>query len=68
LCFRYSKEEKYKAVHFVKFDVDQLSKLADDLKIEAMPTFQMFKNGEMVDHVVEPKPDELASFIDKGMS
>lgn len=41
--------EKYPGAHFVKCDVDKCRSIAASCDIKAMPTFQLFKNGSMVD-------------------
>ena len=37
---------QYPAVSFVKIDVDELKSVAQAMKIEAMPTFQYFRDGK----------------------
>jgi thioredoxin 1 len=57
----YSK--KYEGANFLKLDVDDLSELAAELGIRAMPTFLFFKNGERVDEVVGADPAKLERTI-----
>ena len=45
--------------------MDKLSKLSDDLDIQAMPTLLMFKNGEKADMILDPNPVKLVEFLDK---
>ncbi|RMZ85571.1 hypothetical protein DV737_g605, partial [Chaetothyriales sp. CBS 132003] len=48
-----SESPKYKeAVSFYKLDVDDVSDVAAELGIRAMPTFLFFKNGKQVEEVV----------------
>ncbi|XP_062024758.1 thioredoxin H-type-like [Rosa rugosa] len=46
-------------VTFLKVDVDELKKVAEDWSVEAMPTFMFLKEGKVVDKVVGAKKDEL---------
>ena len=50
---------KDEQVHFIKFDVDELPELSQDLGIRAMPTFLFFKNGDKVDEMVGASPQGL---------
>jgi thioredoxin-like negative regulator of GroEL len=47
--------------------VDKLSKLSDDLDIQAMPTLLMFKDGEKTDTILDPNPKTLVEFLDKAI-
>ncbi|XP_071731511.1 thioredoxin H1-like [Rutidosis leptorrhynchoides] len=57
--------KKMPHVTFLKVDVDELEKVAQDYKVEAMPTFLFIKDGETVDKVVGAKKDELHACIVK---
>lgn len=57
--------EQYPDVHFIKFDVDELRDVAAELKIRAMPTFIMFKNGEKVEEFIGANPGQLAKLVEK---
>ncbi|PVU91807.1 hypothetical protein BB559_001022 [Furculomyces boomerangus] len=39
-------------VKFLKVDVDQLSDIAEEVGISAMPTLKYYKNGVLIDEVV----------------
>ncbi|XP_010272215.1 PREDICTED: thioredoxin H2 [Nelumbo nucifera] len=54
---------KYTDVEFVKIDVDELVEVAQEFKVEAMPTFVLIKQGKEVDKVVGAKKDELEKKI-----
>ncbi|KAG7981867.1 hypothetical protein I3843_04G019900 [Carya illinoinensis] len=52
-------------VDFVKIDVDELPDVAEEFKVQAMPTFVLVKKGKEVDRVVGAKKDELQEKIEK---
>lgn len=52
-----------KAIKFVKVDVDKLSELSQRLSISAMPTFQLYKNGVMVEEIVGADYSKIASVV-----
>jgi thioredoxin 1 len=56
---------KYNHVTFVKLDVDEVSDVAQELGIRAMPTFIIFKDGVQVDQVVGANPAALGNGIVK---
>jgi thioredoxin 1 len=46
-------EQEYQdQITFVKIDVDQDSDLADQFKIDKLPTFLLFKNSEVTDCII----------------
>ncbi|KAL5742267.1 hypothetical protein ACOSP7_028999 [Xanthoceras sorbifolium] len=56
---------KFKDVEFAKIDVDELSDVAKEFEVQAMPTFVLVKGGKEVDRVVGAKKDELEKKIQK---
>ncbi|TXG59055.1 hypothetical protein EZV62_016884 [Acer yangbiense] len=56
---------KFTDVEFAKIDVDELSDVAQEFSVQAMPTFVLVKNGKEVDRVVGAKKDELEKKIQK---
>ncbi|KAK9272030.1 hypothetical protein L1049_002399 [Liquidambar formosana] len=56
---------KFTDVEFVKIDVDELSDVAQEFVVQAMPTFVLVKQGKEVDRVVGAKKDELEKKIEK---
>ncbi|KAJ0043827.1 thioredoxin H2 [Pistacia vera] len=56
---------KFSDVQFAKIDVDELSDVAQEFKVQAMPTFVLVKQGKEVDRVVGAKKDELEKKIVK---
>ncbi|KAK6115295.1 hypothetical protein DH2020_007564 [Rehmannia glutinosa] len=52
-------------VIFLKVDVDELKTLAEEFKVEAMPTFLFLKEGKEVDRIVGAKKEDLLAKITK---
>lgn len=64
--YRASEEAEFKdKVHFVKFDVDELPELSQELGIRAMPTFLFYKNGNKVDEMIGANPPVLLQTLRK---
>jgi len=59
--------EKYTNARFVKLDVDEVSDVAQELGIRAMPTFIIFKNGEKVGEVVGANTKALEAAIEDAL-
>jgi thioredoxin 1 len=55
--------EEYPQAKFFKVDVDEVSDVAQELGIRAMPTFLLFKNGEKVGEVVGANERALEAAI-----
>ena len=55
--------EEYPQAKFYKVDVDEVSDVAQELGIRAMPTFLLFKNGEKVGEVVGANERALEAAI-----
>ncbi|PNP46967.1 hypothetical protein TGAMA5MH_01920 [Trichoderma gamsii] len=61
-----SEEAEFKdKVHFVKFDVDELPELSQELGIRAMPTFLFYKDGQKVDEMIGANPPMLLQNLKK---
>ncbi|XP_042497402.1 thioredoxin H2 [Macadamia integrifolia] len=58
---------KYTDVEFAKIDVDELMDVAQEYRVQAMPTFILIKEGKEVDKVVGAKKDELEKKILKHL-
>ncbi|XP_057947843.1 thioredoxin H2-like [Malania oleifera] len=56
---------KFTDVQFAKIDVDELSEVAQEFKVQAMPTFVLYKKGKEVDRVIGAKKDELEKKIER---
>ncbi|XP_021627463.1 uncharacterized protein LOC110626038 isoform X2 [Manihot esculenta] len=57
--------KKMPNVTFLVVDVDELTSVSEEWKIEAMPTFLFFKQGKVVDKIVGANTEELQSTIAK---
>ena len=55
--------KKYANANYLKVDVDELSELAAEYGVRAMPTFIIFKDGEKVDELVGANPLKLEEKI-----
>ncbi|KAE8133311.1 thioredoxin domain-containing protein [Aspergillus pseudotamarii] len=55
----------YPTAKFYKIDVDQLSTVAAELGVRAMPTFILYKDGQKVSDVVGANPPGLEAGIKK---
>ncbi|KAL4747368.1 thioredoxin [Aspergillus terricola var. indicus] len=55
--------QNYTDASFYQIDVDELSEVAAELGIRAMPTFLLFKDGEKVQEVVGANPPALEAGI-----
>lgn len=51
--------EMHKTVDFYKIDVDEVPDIATYFGISAMPTFLVFKHGEVVDKIVGANPQGI---------
>ncbi|CAL0334578.1 unnamed protein product [Lupinus luteus] len=60
--------DKFTDVEFIKIDVDELSDVAREFQVQAMPTFVLVKKGKETDRVVGAKKDELERKIEKHRS
>ena len=57
----------YKQARFYKIDVDEMPDLSQELKIKAMPTFLLFKDGELFETIVGANPKAIENAIQKGL-
>ena len=53
--------DEYPSVSFLKVDVDDQPDVAAMAQVQAMPTFQFFKSGKMLDKIVGADPDVSCS-------
>ncbi|KAJ3495623.1 hypothetical protein NLG97_g3253 [Lecanicillium saksenae] len=64
---KHAADDKFKDVYFCKIDVDVLQDLSKEHAVKNMPTFILFKDGERVEHIIEPKPPVLDAFLAKAL-
>ena len=57
--------KQYTTLKFVQVDVDAIPDISEEAGIRAMPTFQVYKDGKMVDEVVGADPRKLEATIQK---
>ncbi|XP_022139257.1 thioredoxin H1-like [Momordica charantia] len=57
--------KKTSNVIFLKVDVDELMRVANELGVGAIPSFQFFKNGKLVDKFVGANKDLLTNTLSK---
>ncbi|PSR87648.1 Thioredoxin like [Actinidia chinensis var. chinensis] len=57
---------KFTDVEFIKIDVDELSDVAKEFGVRAMPTFVLLKQGKEVDRVVGAKKEEIEKKVKKN--
>jgi thioredoxin 1 len=55
--------KKFPGAIFLKVDVDELKDVAEEYKVEAMPTFLFIKDGQTVDTVVGGRKDDIHNKI-----
>jgi len=53
---------------FIKVDVDEVSEVAQELGVRAMPTFFAFKNGEKINEMLGANPPALEQLISKSVA
>uniref|UniRef100_A0A8D3ECS6 Thioredoxin domain-containing protein n=1 Tax=Scophthalmus maximus TaxID=52904 RepID=A0A8D3ECS6_SCOMX len=58
-----SEDAEFSEVVFLKLDIDKVDDVAQSCGISAMPTFQFYKNGNMVDHFTGASQDKLLQFL-----
>lgn len=57
--------DKNPDVEFVKVDVDEAEDIAGLCRIQAMPTFQVYKGGAKVDEMRGANPNGLSAMVAK---
>ncbi|CAB9501085.1 Thioredoxin H-type [Seminavis robusta] len=57
--------KEYTSIEFFKVDVDDAEEVAAKCGIQAMPTFQVFKDGAMVDEMKGASEPGLKAILEK---
>ncbi|KGQ09101.1 Thioredoxin-1 [Beauveria bassiana D1-5] len=61
---KHSNSDEFKdKVHFVKFDVDKIPEISQELRVSSIPAFFFFKDGKQVDSFVGANPAELQRLL-----
>ena len=55
--------DEYPAASFLKVDVDDQPDVAAAAQVAAMPTFQFFKSGKLLDKIVGADPVKLKTYV-----
>jgi thioredoxin 1 len=55
--------EEFQNVKFYQIDVDEVSEVAAEIGVRAMPTFIFFKDGQKVSEVVGANPPALRAAV-----
>ena len=55
--------DQFKAIQFLKVDVDEQEKIAQEAGVVSMPTFQVYINGEKVDELVGASKSALEYLV-----
>ncbi|KAK9462276.1 thioredoxin-like protein [Lipomyces oligophaga] len=55
-------------IEFYKVDVDELSEVASEVNVRAMPTFMLFKKGEKIKEIVGANPSALKTAITAALA
>ncbi|EPX72983.1 cytosolic thioredoxin Trx1 [Schizosaccharomyces octosporus yFS286] len=57
----------YSDAEFIKVDVDELSEIAAEAGVHAMPSFFLYKNGQKIAEVVGANPAKLEAAIKENL-
>ena len=63
---QYAKE--FPNAKFYKVDVDEVPDIAQELGVRAMPTFKIFKDGEIVGDVVGANPPAIKAAVQGALA
>ncbi|KAF9776650.1 hypothetical protein IL306_005151 [Fusarium sp. DS 682] len=62
---RYSESEEFASVYFCKLDIDAVSEVSDELSIQAIPTFALYKDGAKAEEVRGAVPQIVEALLKK---
>ena len=58
---------EYPNVRFYTYDVEETPDIAQELGVSAMPTFSVFKDGDIQEGVTGARPKELRKAIEENL-
>jgi thioredoxin 1 len=58
-----SMQKKYQTISFVKVDVDDLQEIANEYKVQSLPTFMAFKNGKFAGETKGANLENLTKLV-----
>ncbi|KAJ4303308.1 hypothetical protein N0V90_002201 [Kalmusia sp. IMI 367209] len=58
---------EYSDAHFYTYDVEETPDIAQELGVSQMPTFSVFKDGDIQEGVTGAKPKELRKAIEANL-
>ncbi|KAK0466698.1 putative thioredoxin [Armillaria novae-zelandiae] len=63
-----SEIDDLKAIGFYKVEVDEQTRIAEEMEIRAMPTFAVFKDGKKIQEIVGADPRSLMLMLHSSIS
>lgn len=57
--------KKYTKITFVKVDIDELAEVTEKENITSMPTFKVYKNGQVVETLLGANDTALQQIVEK---
>jgi len=57
--------KKYTNLTFIKVDVDELEEISAEAGVSAMPSFYIYKNGQVADQLVGASKEKLEELVKK---
>mmetsp|Transcript_36605 Transcript_36605/g.90348 ORF Transcript_36605/g.90348 Transcript_36605/m.90348 type:complete len:216 (-) Transcript_36605:386-1033(-) len=58
-----AKSPEYKKIHFVRVDMEALPAIAQRCNVKALPTYQLYRNGEKLEEMSGAMPAKLVAML-----
>ena len=58
-----AKQAEYKKIHFIKVDMEALPAIAQRCNVKALPTYQLYRNGEKLEEMSGAMPAKLVAML-----